>query len=89
MTVDLNLILQFCLILLVIALTVGAVIFILILLDLKQITKRVNREIKAVTFIVDFLDMIVSGFHLAKRKFGDSGVGRTIKKTLKISKEDE
>ncbi len=89
MTVDLNLILQFCLILLILALTVGAVIFILILIDLKQITKRVNREIKAVTFIVDMLDLIVSGMHMAKKKFSDSNIGRTIKKSLKITKEEE
>jgi hypothetical protein len=89
MSVDLNLLLQFCLILLVIALTVGAVILALVLLDVKQITKRVNREVKAVTFLIDMLDLLVAGFHTAKKKFGSSSVGKGIKKTLRMTKEED
>ncbi|MFA4967471.1 MAG: hypothetical protein WC624_04560 [Candidatus Margulisiibacteriota bacterium] len=85
MTIDMGLILQFCLILMVIALTVAVIMFILILLDVIQITRRVKKEIKAVTFLIDILDYLVSGFHLARKKFSKSKVG----KIFKMSKEDE
>ena len=85
MTIDMGLILQFCLVILVIALTVAAIMFILILLDVIQITRRVKKEIKAVTFLIDILDYVVSAFHMVRKKVGKSKVG----KILKISKEDE
>ena len=84
MNIDLGLILQFCLILLIIALTVAAIMFIIILLDVVQITKRVKKEIKAVTFLIDIMDFLVSSFHMIRKK-----VGKNIKKTLRIDKEEE
>jgi hypothetical protein len=84
MTIDLNIVLQICLVLLIIALTVAAVMFIIIMLDVKQITRRIKKEINAVTFLIDILDFIISGFHAAGKKIGNSKIGRNIKKTLRI-----
>jgi len=84
MTIDLNIVLQICLVLLIIALTVAAIMFIMIMLDVKQITRRIKKEIKAVTFLIDILDFIISGFHTAGKKIGNSKIGRNIKKTLRI-----
>ena len=89
MTIDLNIVLQMCLVLLIIALTVATVMFIIVLLDIKQITKRVKKEVKAVTFLIDILDFIVAGFRLAKEKISGSKLGKNIKKSLKIIKEGE
>jgi hypothetical protein len=70
--VSMTMILQFCLVLLVIALTVAAIMFVMILLDIRLITKKVKQELKAITLLVDILDLVVSGFHLAKKKLGHS-----------------
>jgi hypothetical protein len=70
MTIDINLILQICLVLLVVSLTIGVVMFVLILLDIRQITRKIKQELKALNFLVDILDFVVSGFHLAKKKIG-------------------
>ena len=80
MTIDVGLILQFCLVILVIALTVAAIMFILVLLDVIQITRRVKKEVKAVTFLIDILDYAVSAFHMVRKKAG---------KILKISKKED
>ena len=87
MTLDLNLIFQFCLIILMLALTVGVIIFITILLDLRQITGRIKKEVKAVTFLIDILDLVVSAFHMAKKKFANSKIGKSVRKSLRLVKE--
>jgi hypothetical protein len=86
---NLNLILQFCLILLIIALTVVVVMAIIMMVDVIFITRRLKKEIKAVTFLIDILDLIVGGVHLAKKKIAGSGFMKGLKKTLRVVKEDE
>ncbi len=82
MALNLGLILQFCLVLFVIALTVAAIFFILILLDVIQITRRIKKEVKAVTFLIDILDIIVAFFHKAGKKFGNSKISKSIKRSI-------
>ena len=89
MSIDLGLILQFCLIIFILALTVAAVMFILIMLDIKQITKRIKKELNAVAFLIDIVDFIISSIQMAGKKIGNTKIARNIKKTLKIVKEDE
>ena len=48
----LHLVLQICLIAFVLALTVGVVMFVLILLDIRQITKKIKQQLKALNFLV-------------------------------------
>jgi len=90
MNIDLGLILQFCLIIFILALTVAAVMFILIMLDIKQITKRIKKELNAVAFLFDIIDFIISSIQMAGKKIGNTKIARNIKKTLNIiKKEDE
>jgi len=53
------------------------------------ITRRLKKEVKAVTFLIDILDLIVGGFHLAKKKIANTGFMKGIKRTLRVVKEDE
>jgi len=89
MNLDLNLILQLLLILLIIALTVVAILAIIMMVDVIFITRRLKKEIKAVTFLIDILDLIVGGFHYAQKKINNTGFMKGLKKTLKMIKEDE
>lgn len=89
MSIDLGLILQFCLIIFILALTVAAIMFILIMLDIKQITKRIKKELNAIAFLFDIIDFIISSIQMAGKKIGNTKIARNIKKTLKIVKEDE
>lgn len=89
MTVDINLILQVSLVALVLALTVAAIIFIIVLIDIRQVTSRVKKEIKAVTFLIDIMDFMISGFHTAKKKLSNSKLGKSIKKSIQIIKGGE
>jgi hypothetical protein len=84
MNINMGILVQFCLILFIIALTVAVIMLIILLLDAIQVTKRIKREIKAVTFLVDILDIIIGMFHTTKKKMGDSGVVKKVKKAFKL-----
>lgn len=89
MSVDLNLLLQFSLIILVIALTVAVVIIVMILFDVRQVTARVKREIMAVTFISDIINLVLGAFGFARKKINATKIVKGIKNTLKIVSEED
>ena len=79
--------LQVCGILLIIALTVAAIMFILVLLDVRSITRRLKKEIRAATFLVDILDFLIGGFEIARRKVSESKFMAKFKRAAEIIKE--
>ncbi len=61
-------ILYFCLILLVIALVVGAIQLIMILFDVRKMTHEVKEKFLAVTSVLDIVSLIVGGLGSVKKK---------------------
>lgn len=62
-------ILVFCGIILLIALTVAVIQGILILLDVKRISKEVRKKLLAVTSVIDIVSLLLGGFEGAKSRF--------------------
>jgi len=89
MSLNLALLLQFALILLVLALTVAAIFLIMILFDVRQVTTRIKKEVKAVTFLVDMMDVVLGAIGFAKKKISGSKIAKTVRKTLKIVNEED
>ncbi|MBU0671985.1 MAG: hypothetical protein KJ732_03035 [Candidatus Margulisbacteria bacterium] len=61
-------------ILLLLALAVGVIIGVMILLDVRKMTKDVTKKVKAVTSAIDIVSMLFGGF---------GGAQKTLKKKLK------
>ena len=59
----------FCVILLVIALIVGAVQLTMILFDLRKMTDEVKNKFLAVASVLDIVTLVVGGLGGAKKKF--------------------
>lgn len=87
MTINLGNILQIALILLVLVLAVAAIQFIIVLFDVRSITRRLKKEIKAATFFIDFIDIILGGLELAKNKITKSKFFSRAQKAVEILKE--
>lgn len=60
----------FCGILLLLALTVGAVQLILILLDIRRMAKEIKEKVKIVTSFFDILSLFMGGLEGAKKRIG-------------------
>ncbi|KAF0134184.1 MAG: hypothetical protein FD145_827 [Candidatus Saganbacteria bacterium] len=88
MTVDINIVLQVCLVILIMVLILASIVFIIVLFDIKFITNRIKREVKAVTFMVDVFDFLVSGFHMLKKKMTGAKLSKNIKDIIMKGKGD-
>jgi hypothetical protein len=67
-------ILFFCLILLVLALTVGALQMVLILIDVRKTSSEISSKVRMVASLFDIVTMLVGGMGTAKRKMNDSSL---------------
>lgn len=59
--------LYFCLILLIIALAVGAIQLIMILLDVRKMTHEVKEKFLAITSVLDIVSLVVGGLGSVKK----------------------
>jgi hypothetical protein len=59
----------FCVILLVIALVVGAIYLIMILADVRKMTGEIKNKFLAVASVLDIVAMVIGGLGGAKKKF--------------------
>ena len=67
-------ILYFCLILLVVVLTVGAVQLAIILVDLRKTSNEISSKVRMVASLFDIVTMLVGGMETAKKKLNDSSL---------------
>ena len=62
-------VLVFSAVLLLLALTIGVIMGIMILIDVRHSTKEVAKKVKAVTSAIDIVSMLIGGFGGAKKTF--------------------
>ncbi|MBI5701331.1 hypothetical protein HZC34_05765 [Candidatus Saganbacteria bacterium] len=89
MSLYMGLALQFCGIILLIALIVLAILGVLVLLDIRFVTNRLKKEIKAAAFLISIMDFIISGIEIAKKKIGNLDIINKVKESIDIMKEGD
>lgn len=65
-------ILVFCGIILLLALTVGVIQLIIILVDVRRVSKEVTDKVRAVTSVIDIFSLVLGGLGAAKKKINRS-----------------
>lgn len=58
----------FCAILLLIALTVGAIYFIMILMDARKMTHEIKEKFLAITSVLDIVSLVIGGLGAARKR---------------------